>query len=65
MKRYQIHLTKTIDAEITIEADSERVARDYALSRPHSHFHWRDSGPQKITHVEEIAVFEVTDNPQE
>lgn len=65
MKRYQIHLTKTVDAEITVEADSEHIARNYALSLPHNRLVWSETTRPQIVHVEEIAVFAFDDNPGE
>lgn len=60
MKRFQIHITKQFSAEVTIEAESEQIARSYVLSRPDSHFHWHGDLPITIELVEPIH----TDDPE-
>lgn len=61
MQRFQIHLSKNFNAEITIEADSEQIARSYVQMLPDSHFEWHSALPTKIELVETIHA----DNPEE
>lgn len=65
MNRYQIHLTKTIETEITVETENEQIARNYALSRPHEHFMWRIPRDAKIVHLDVLDVVDHDDNPGE
>ena len=60
MKRYQIHLSKHFNTEITVEAESEQIARSYVQALPDSHFDWHSDLPIKIELVEPIH----TDDPE-
>lgn len=54
MKRYQIHVTKRIVAELIVEADSEQLARAGVEKLDSSKLQWREDGPTRIEHIDEI-----------
>lgn len=60
MKRYQIHLMQTVETEIFVEAESEDLARNYALSCAHDRLPWKPSQPARVTHMDVIDI-----NPEE
>lgn len=52
MKRYQIHLAQTVETEIIVEAESEQIARNYALNVAHDKLPWSPAQPPKVTHLD-------------
>jgi len=55
MRRYQIHLVQSVTAELFVEAESEYIARQYALSCSHDKLVWLPEQKPRILHMEEVA----------
>lgn len=67
MKRYVIHVRRPVNlvSEITVEAETLHLARNFVLQRDTKEFDWRvtpnsDRG-HLIDHIEEVFTEEVTD----
>lgn len=54
MKQYQVHVTKRLVAEMIVRADSEQLARAGVEKTDSSKLQWREDGPIKIEHIDEI-----------
>jgi len=67
MKRFVIHVYRQVNlmSEITVEAESLHLARNFALQRSSDDFDWRitpnSARGHMIDHIEEVNTPEVSD----
>ena len=57
MKRFIIHVTKTFYADITIEAESEQIARNYVINLTDGQFNWHGADQPTITMIDRLGDY--------